>query len=302
MPKVSIVIPNFNGKKFLENCLKSIQSSVISHQSSIEIIVVDNGSTDGSVGFVKKKFPKVKTIRLDKNYGFAKAVNEGIKASRGEYVALLNNDTKVDKNWLSELVKAAKENPKISVFASNILSWNGKKIDSQGIEFFWRGKAEQINQGKIYNPQPTTHNSQLIFGACAAAALYRKEIFEKLGYFDEDFFAYLEDVDFSLRVHLAEEKCLFAPKAIVYHCGGATRKRMGNFKARMDAKNWIFIIVKDYPIGKFIRYFPQIFIERLRNLSGLIKQTVWWQVPWAIFATYGEVLLKLPKIIWKRRF
>jgi len=157
---ISVVIPNFNGRKLLEDCLKSIQSSVISHRSSIKIIVVDNGSTDGSVEFVKKNFPKVRIIELDKNYGFAKAVNVGINSAKREHIALLNNDTKADENWLAELVKAAKENPKISIFASNILSWDGKRIDSQGIEFFWKGKAEQVNHGEIYNPKPTTQNPQ----------------------------------------------------------------------------------------------------------------------------------------------
>jgi len=296
---VSVVIPNYNGKELLKQCLKSIYT-LYPIPYTLEIIVVDNGSKDSSAEFVEKFFSKVKIIKLDKNYGFARAVNKGIKASKGEYIALLNNDTKVDKNWLAELAKAAKENPKVNIFASNILFWDGKRIDSQGIEFFWKGKAEQVNHGEIYNPKPTTQNPQPTFGACAAAVLYRKKIFEKLGYFDEDFFAYLEDVDFSLRAHLTGEKCLFVPKAIVYHRGGATRKRMGNFKTRMDAKNWIFIVVKNYPIGRFIRYFPQIFIERLRNLSGLIKQSAWWKVAWSVFITYAGVLIKLPRIFFKR--
>jgi len=304
--KISIIIPTFNGKDFLRECLGSVYRL---NFPSYEVILVDNNSIDGSVDLVKKEFPQVKIIALNKNYGFARAVNEGIKLAASDrrqgtgenhYIALLNNDTRVDRNWLEELARAAEKNPEVSVFASNILSWDGEKIDSQGMKFFWKGKAEQINQNKRFDPNSKLQNPRSIFGACAAAALYKKDIFQKIGFFDEDFFAYLEDVDFSFRAQLAGGKCLFIPSAIVYHQGGATRKRMGNFKARMDAKNWTFLIIKNYPARYLSEYFFQIFVERLRNFNGLIKQTPLSQLPKSAFQTYGEVLIKLPKMIAKR--
>ena len=130
--------------------------------------------------------------------------------------------------------------------------------------------------------------------------MYKRDVFDKIGYFDEDFFAYLEDVDFSFRAQLAGEKCLFVPSAIVYHQGGATRIKMGNFKAQMDTKNWIFLIIKNYPIKYLFKYFFQIFIERLRNFNGLLKQTSLTELPKSILQTYSEVLIKLPRMIGKR--
>jgi len=248
---ISIIIPNLNGEKFLKDCFDSIKNQEIDEE--FEIIIVDNGSKDKSEEIVRNNYPEVRFIKLDKNYGFARAVNIGIKNSKGEYIVLLNNDTILDKNFLKNLKKSLDNNPEVGFCASRILMMNDKNL-IYGVGDFYKnnGTAELRGYGKLKN---LYEKKEFVFGACAAASIYRKELFEKIGLFDEDFFAYYEDVDLDWRSQLFGFKCLYVPEAIVYHYGSSTFGNFSDFKIYYGTRNILLVLFKDVPdfiIKKYI--------------------------------------------------
>lgn len=312
----SIIIPNLNGTKFIPNCLNSlIIASKKCHQSQFELIFVDNGSTDKSVEISKKiikKNPLLSTtyLTLNTNHGFAKAVNIGINKAKYPWVVILNNDLNMESNWFQLIYASILNNkdPKVTTFFGTVLNKDGTRFESQGLDFKIEGKCLNIsnkqpfNQSKIIDLKPFK-----VWGASASLIVYQKDIIQKIGLFDADFFAYEEDVDLSFRLNRFGYKTLYIPQAISYHFGGGTSNCFGNFRNRMDAKNWIFLIIKNYSTNQFWPNFYDIFIERLRNFSGLIKSTIshkkylsFFFIPFDIFRTYGEVIIKLPKIVQKR--
>jgi len=310
----SIIIPNLNGSVLLKDCLTSLLQSINKTPSIIfEVILVDNASTDNSIDVFSELTTNLHTsiILNPKNYGFAKAVNIGITKAKYDYVIVCNNDIKFDSNWFEEITKAITKKPKYTSYFGLVLNKDGSLIESTGLKYFWRGKAKNIGNKLPYNSKTIAklkiENCKLIYGASASLVVYKKDIIQKIGGFDENFFAYEEDVDLAFRLNKFGYKTLFIPKAISYHLGGATSSKMGNFRAKMDAKNWILLIAKNYSFKQLFKYFPQIVEERLRNFSGLCKQTIkiyqWksiWIIPASIFQVYGQVLLKLPIIILKR--
>ncbi len=291
----SIIIPNFNGKDFLNDCLKSLPKKQ-------EIIIIDNGSTDNSLQLAKKLIPNIKIIKNNQNLGFAKAVNQGITAASNKYIALINNDLILSPNWFDQITNAINLDSSARVYTGLVLTRDGKFIESKGLKYFTYGKCLNVDNGLPYrqtrshNPRPT-----VIWGANAAATTYHRQTLIDIGLFDEDFFAYEEDVDLSLRLSKLGYQTIYVPSAISYHLGGGTSSKMGNFRYRMDAKNWIYIIIKNYSSKDILTNFPSLFIERLRNLSGLIKNTPITQLIPSIISTYGQVIIKLPQILTKRR-
>jgi hypothetical protein len=288
---ISVIIPNFNGLRFLKPCLDSLRKQSF---GDFEVIVVDNGSTDGSIEYLAGNYPEVKVRSLTRNFGFSRAVNEGIKVSRGKYIALLNNDTETDPGWLQELYYALERNPELGFCASKMINYYDRDtLDGAGDCFprscrpFKRGMGEKIFE--LYN------TTKLVFGASAGAAIYRNELFETVGLFDEDFFAYFEDVDLSFRAQLLGFKCLYVPTAIVYHIGGGTlevqvkascfnetKEILGNEKLRertfLLSRNRIYVIVKNVPFVLVLRYLPYIIGGLMKSFgynlfkSGHIKQ------------------------------
>ena len=192
---VSVVIPNYNGEMYLKACMESLMEQSL---KADEIIIVDNASTDESVKYIKKKYSNiVKLICLEKNYGFSKAVNEGIKNSNSEFVVLLNNDTELHKEWLLELYNCIKDDESIFSACSKMLRFDNRNIiDDAGDEYTIFGWARKIGDGELSDKYK---QSREVFSSCAGAAIYRKSIFKKIGLFDENFFAYLEDMDISYR-------------------------------------------------------------------------------------------------------
>ena len=251
MREVSIVIPNYNGKHFLEDCLNSVFAQDIQDQ---EVIVVDNGSTDGSLEYFKT-FPGVRVIVLDKNYGFCRAVNEGIKAAESEYVILLNNDTEVDQRFAAELLAAIKEDEKIFSCSSKMIQFHNRQLmDDAGDYYcalgwaFGRGKGDHVE--KYQDPKD-------VFAACAGAAIYRKKMLESLGYFDEKHFAYLEDIDIGYRARIHGYRNVYAPKAIVYHVGsGFSGSTHNAFKVKLSSRNNVYLAYKNMPFLQIILNIP----------------------------------------------
>lgn len=247
---ISVIIPNWNGKKFLKTCLDSLRKQTY---QDIEIILVDNGSKDGSVLFTKENFPEVRILQFKENRGFSVAVNAGIRISKGEYIALLNNDTETDPNWLYELKKALDTHQEVGLCASKLLFWDRRNvINSAGDSVSVSGYASNIGFNQLdcerYNQE------RKIFGACAAAAIYRKEMLNQIGLFDEDYFSYYEDVDLDLRAQLRGYQCLYVPKAIVFHRTSGTTKRGSDLVIFHTERNVLFNLIKDIPLFFLLRF------------------------------------------------
>lgn len=310
--KFSLVIPNLNGMRLLLPCLESIRQAINYSKldNQVELILVDNASIDNScelfINFCNKNKITHQLLNLKRNYGFAGAVNRGIKASKGKWAILCNNDLKFEKNWFSSItntIKASKD-PKLAAVTGTVLSYDGAKIESQGLKYFYSGKCENLSFGKILDKKLLerikNEPAKEIWGASATLTAYNKDILEKVEMLDEIFFAYEEDVDLSLRLHNLRYKTLYVPSAICYHLGGATSKKMGNFIHKMNAKNWIYIIIKNYSKRELFNNFFAIIEQRLRNFSGLIKNTPSRETAHVIIETYGEVFKNFQVMINKR--
>ncbi|HEY9786896.1 MAG TPA: glycosyltransferase family 2 protein [Candidatus Obscuribacterales bacterium] len=292
---VSIVIPNWNGKRFLAGCLDSLSKQTYPH---IEVLIVDNGSKDGSVDFLKENYPHVKLVTFDHNTGFSYAVNAGIKASSGEFVALLNNDTVVDPNWVAELVRAMHEHPEAGSAGCKMLAYDDHSLLDGAGDGYRRGGLP----GRIGHKERDTgrfNRRRYLLGACGGAALYRRSLFVDIGLFDEDYFAYLEDVDLGLRAQSAGYKCIYVPTAIVYHLGcGTTGSGYSPLVVRLSAKNNWNTIVKNIPLPLLWKFLPHILFWQFYYLAVVTvrgKQLL----PW-IQGTV-EAFKLLPRMLEKRR-
>jgi GT2 family glycosyltransferase len=258
-PKVSVVILNWNGRRYLEDCLTSLQAQTF---TDFEIILVDNGSTDGSVEWVAECFPQVRVIRNETNVGFAAGNNQAISASQAEFVATLNNDTRVEPDWLAVLIAAAEEEPTVGMCASKMLFADRPGIiNSTGINLDPIGIAWDRQGGEPDDRQETEPVE--VFGPCAGAALYRRTMLDRIGMFDEDFFAYLEDVDLAWRARMAGWRCLYVPSARVYHIHSATGGEGSPFKNRLLGRNKVWTIAKNYPTSRLVLYLPLILLYDL---------------------------------------
>src|SRR5512138_3034202 len=200
---ISVIILNFNGKRYLEKCLSSLESQTY---RDFEVIVVDNASSDGSVDYLKAGFPLVRIVENKKNLGFAGGTNSGIRRAEGEYILTLNNDTQVDRRFLECLAEPMQSDKSVGVCASKMLLPDGR-INSAGICLSRSGAA--WDRGIFEQDHGQYDCQQEVFGACAGAALYRKEMLDEIGLFDEDFFLYMEDVDLAFRAKLAGWKCVY---------------------------------------------------------------------------------------------
>lgn len=274
-PNFSIIIPNYNGAKFITPCLVSLYAAINNcPHSKFEIILVDNGSTDNSPQIFKKFFPLRSTlISLSANFGFAKAVNEGIRIAKYDYVCVLNNDLNLSPDWFLKISNEIERNPHTSTFCGTVLNRDGTLIESQGLRYFMSGRCENINNGTTFLTKTLKYqdSNNIIWGSSAAVVVYKKSALEEVGLFDESFFAYIEDVDLSYRLHHHHHQAVLVTTALSYHLGGSTSNSMGTLRQYYTLRNWVKLILKNYTIGELVKYFPLILIERLRNLSYLIR-------------------------------
>lgn len=255
---ISIVIPNYNGEKFLEDCLQSIYKQSF---KNFNVIIVDNASTDNSIDIIEKykNILDISLIRNNENLGFAKAVNIGIKHSNKKYVFLLNNDAILESNTLEELYNSIRKDKKIFSIQSKMIQYhNIEKIDDAGDEYSILGWAYQTGNNKSSKLYTEPRE---IFSSCAGAAIYRKDILEKIGLFDENFFAYMEDVDIGYRAIIHGYRNVYCPDAVCYHVGSATTgSKYNKFKIRLAARNNIYVPYKNMPLLQLIFNFPFLFI------------------------------------------
>ena len=263
MVEVSVIIVNYNGEKYLKNCLDSLLSQSL---NNFEIIIVDNGSSDSSVQYLKSlKNEKIKTLFLDKNYGFGAGNNKGFEIAKGRFIVILNNDTEVKEDFLENLIKPFEKDEKIGMVAPLILfKDNPDTIDKAGGHLVYfdglnRGRGCQERLSEEYLKPCYT----LIPDGCAAC--FKREVIEKLGFFDEDFFLYGEDTDLGLRYVRGGYRCFYQPEAVVYHMHSATAGEYSKLKAYYVERNRIFVLVKNFPLFcilispffTFVRYFFQ---------------------------------------------
>jgi GT2 family glycosyltransferase len=252
-PAVSIIVLNCNGLEFLHDCFTALDLQAF---TDFETIMVDNASTDGSLDYIRSSWPHVQILALDKNYGFGVANNRGIEKARGRYIALLNNDTRVDRLWLAELVKTMDENPDVGMCASKIVfADEPDRVDSAGDELFIHGAVFTYRD---YNAaHPAVSKPRMCFSACAGAALYRKAMLEDIGLFDPLFSPiYFEDIDLGFRAQLMGYQCMYVPTAVVLHKGSATTRRNKNQFIYLVQRNAEYVILKNMPLALYLRYVP----------------------------------------------
>jgi GT2 family glycosyltransferase len=265
-PEVSIIIVNWNGKNYLENCFSSIFYQTY---QNFEVILVDNGSRDGSVEYIIKNFPATKIIENDKNIGLPAATNMAIKSSQSKYLVTLDNDTRVEPQWLEELVKAADSDSCIGSCQSKVLSIEHPEIiDAMGISITKNGEAIRLGYG--LKDKEEFNEIKEILGA-STAILYRREMFDQIGLFDEDFFAYYEDVDLALRSKLMGWRSIYVPKAIAYHVHSATLGKESPFKLYLLTRNAYYFKIKNLPREIVLNFMIRQIIAIPFNILGFIK-------------------------------
>ena len=238
MTDVAVVIPNYNGRNYLEKCLNSLRGQTL---QGFSIILIDNGSQDGSADFVEAHYPEVTLRRFETNRGFCAAVNEGIRMSEAPYVILLNNDTVCESTFVEALLCAIREEPKWFSCAAKMVRMKAPdRIDTAGDYYCALGWAFARGRGKRADEYRTRCE---IFSACAGAAIYRRSVFDEIGLFDEAHFAYLEDIDIAYRAKIAGYRNYFIPEAVVRHVGSATSGSIYNeFKTRYSSRNSIYLV------------------------------------------------------------
>lgn len=253
--RATVVIPNWNGKRFLGECLDAVAAQTAGRPA---VIIVDNGSTDGSAAFVRENYPWVELIAVSQNEGFSRAVNRGIHAAGTEFIALLNNDAAPDPEWLAALVSALDKNPGVDSCASRIVFHeNPGAIDSTGDLYTPWGMV--FNRGHNEKDGEKFDATAEIFGPCAAAAIYRKSLLDDVGLFDENIFAYYEDTDFNLRALLAGHKSLYVPGARVRHrySGSSSGKtsKLGREEVYLHLTG---VLLKNMPASILAKHFISI--------------------------------------------
>ncbi|HZY45723.1 MAG TPA: glycosyltransferase family 2 protein [Anaerolineae bacterium] len=249
---VTTVVVNWNGRAFLNKCLSSL---VAQTYQSHEIILVDNASTDGSADYVEAKWPSIKVLRSRTNIGFAAGNNLAIQRSTGKYVALLNNDAYAEPDWLAKMIEVVDQHQDVGMIACKmlfadrptIINSTGICIDRVGIAWDRCGGEVESN-----DTEPPTE----IFGPCAGAALYRRNMLSEIGLFDEDFFMYLEDVDLAWRARRSGWRCLYVPMARVVHYHSASSTEGSPFKSFHLGRNKVWLIIKNYPFAQLWAYAP----------------------------------------------
>ena len=251
--KVSFIVVNWNGKETVSECLDSILAQTY---KNIEIIFVDNHSSDDSLELVKEKYNLDKIIALDKNYGYAEANNIGFRYARGEYIALVNNDSALDKNWLEKALKVfqSNEHQHVASVATKIINYHQRNlIDTAGVEFLGFGAGWDYKNFAVDSVE--VNRRKEVFGACATASLYKKKILDETGLFDSKYFIYFEDTELAFRLRLFGYKCIYEPEAVCYHYGGKKRDPRNEFYIYFGRRNIEFLFIKNMQGSLFTKYF-----------------------------------------------
>lgn len=290
---VSVIIVNYNSRNLLEQCLRRLEGQTL---TGFKTIVVDNGSTDGSIERLKSEVNRCRVIFNRHNLGFAAANNLAIRETETAWVALLNPDAFPEPGWLSNLMLAARNNPDYSFFASKLISaGNPRVLDGAGDEYHVSGLVWRRGHGTIASGYLTEDRE--VFSPCAAAALYHRSDLIEIGGFDEDFFCYVEDVDLGFRLRLAGRRCLYVPEAVVHHAGSATTGRKSDFCVYHGHRNLVWTFVKNMPMPLLAIYLPA---HILLNLFSLLWFIIIGQAA-TILRSKRDAVKGIPRMWEKRR-
>jgi GT2 family glycosyltransferase len=264
-----VVVLTWNGRRYLAPCLEALRKQTL---AGLRVILVDNGSTDGTVDYVRAEFPEVQVVALAENIGFAAGNNAGIRAATGaRYVLTLNNDTQAQPRWAEALVAAAEADPRVGIVASlMVFDDQPEVVDSAGIAAGWDGNGYNIGLG---DPAGAHAAPCETFGACAGAALYRTAMLDEIGLFDERYFIYGEDTDLAFRAQLAGWRSVFAPEAVVWHIHSATMISGSPRKLFLLQRNRWWTLAKDWPLGLFVRGLPWIMWRDVASLGYALLVT-----------------------------
>ena len=255
MKKATVVIPNYNGEKYLKDCLEALK-----HQDTddFEVLIIDNASSDGSVPFIREHYPDFKLMVMEENLGFAGGVNAGIEASETPYVILLNNDTEADPHYVKALIDAMDKDDRIfSVSPKMVQFYHRELLDDAGDGYTFTGWGFQRGVGQKTS-DPAYDKPCAVFSSCGGAAAYRKQVFDEIGLFDTAHFAYLEDIDVGWRASIYGYKNVYEPSSVVYHVGsGTSGSKYNDFKVKLAARNNIYLVYKNMtPLQKVINFLP----------------------------------------------
>ena len=261
--QISVIIPNWNGMKFIGMCLDSLNQSDF---YSYEVIVIDNGSVDGSREMIEKDYPLVRLIKNPKNMGFAVACNQGIKAAKGKYISLLNNDIEVESNWLTNLYEGMERHPECGMGTTKMMFLDQRDVFYNTGDLFHAWSAGG-GRGQGEKDIGQYEKEDYVFGACAGAGIYRRDFFEKVGVFDEDFFIFAEDVDINMRGQLQGFKCVYLPKAKVYHIGTATVGLYSDRYIYLCKRNDIFVLIRNYSLKLYFKYIWTILHHQINDIK-----------------------------------
>ena len=291
---VSVVIPNWNGAHHLITCLDALRAQTY---PQVEIIVVDNASTDGSRALLAERYPDVRVVALPQNRGFTGACNAGMQTATGSIVALLNNDTEAEPSWLGEIVAAFARHPEAGMAASKMLLFDDRtRFHTAGD--LYRVDGRLVNRGVWEQDSGQYDREEFVFSACGGAAAYRRGMLDDIGLLDDDFFFSAEDMDLAWRAQLAGYRCIYAPRAVVYHRLASTGG--GVTASYYDGRNMIWILVKDYPAAlwrkhwrKIVRAQAALAWEALRAWRGAAAR--------ARLRGMAASVPGLPKMLRKRR-
>ena len=293
MPEISVIIVNWNGRRFLDDCLGALRRQSF---GDFETILVDNGSSDGSADYVRGQFPEVKFVALSENRGFTGGNIAGYEIAGGGLIALLNNDTEADRDWLAAMYEASLQYPDAGSFASRMMYFDHReRIENCGFDLGISGTTVDLGRNESHNI--AWGAAREVFGACAGAAVYRRSMLEDIGFLDPDFFAVYEDVDLSFRAQLRGYRCIYVPKAIVFHRYRATLGALSGRQVFYSQRNIELAYFKNMPTDLFLRSGPQ----RLLYEVGATLHFVKLGHGYSFLRGKLSALKQLPSLIRKRR-
>lgn len=324
-PSVSIIILNLNGKHIIHHCLDSLRK-VNYPKDKTEIIVVDNGSKDGSADFVKSNYPEVILLKNNENLGFSAPNNAAAKKAKGEYLVFVNNDMRVEKNWLSRLVEGITTKEGAATCSSKILSWDGNTIDHGGSDSDVFMNARLDGYRKESKSNSFNQFKEILFPS-GGSMIVEKELFLEVGGFDDDFFAFYEDVDLGIRLKILGYKSYFVPDSVAYHMHSATAKKIPIEKLRvLQLRNILWVILKNYSAENLGKYFaPAMLLSLKRTFDDCggfeLQKYDFWKInspkkkkiplhlmnknEFLLFSDligYNDILLKWDKFMGKRKW
>lgn len=290
--KVSIIVVNWNGERFLKDCLGALSNQ---SYTNCEIILVDNGSSDNSVWFARENFPGVKVVELKENKGFTGGNAAGLEIAQGGFIALVNTDARVDETWLQNLIEPMQRDRTIGICASKLIFTDSLTLNGAGDGLTTAGVG--FNRGLGGNPAGF-ERPEFVFGACGAAVLYRRRMLDEIGFLDDDFFLYDEDTDLNFRAQLAGWKCAYVPTAIAYHVANATTRRLSNLHVYYHTRNLEFVWVKNMPLGVMLRFAHHKIIQEVGSFCYLCLRHGKWA---PFFKAKRDFLRVLPDMLRKRQ-